>query len=95
MLGDRLRRARQAQGLTLSQVGAALGVSHAAVSRWETGRRAPSLRLLQRLAAVLGVAPGALVDLDPSGPAEDGGGASLAHDADRSRPGSSFDDDRR
>jgi transcriptional regulator with XRE-family HTH domain len=35
------RRIRQASGLSLSEVGAAVGVTPAAVSKWECGQRRP------------------------------------------------------
>ena len=54
-LATALRDARVAQGRSLADVGAACGVSHSAVSRWETGARVPSLPTLRRLADALGL----------------------------------------
>ena len=38
------RRIRQASGLSLSEIGTAVGVSPAAVHKWECGQRRPSGR---------------------------------------------------
>src|SRR5258706_6301735 len=55
-IGDELREARMAAGLTQRQVGAAAGISHAQVSRIELGRapRVPFVTLAL-IAAVLGL----------------------------------------
>ena len=52
---DRIRSARTRLGLSLVDVGKALGVSHSAVSRWETGARTPSPRMIRELADRLGI----------------------------------------
>ena len=52
-LGRRLRHARRAQGLTLAQLAAQVGVAPSALSLLENGRREPRLGLLQSLAAAL------------------------------------------
>jgi transcriptional regulator with XRE-family HTH domain len=56
------RRVREAARLTKAEVGRGSGVSGPAVSRWESGDRAPTgaealryLRLLEKLAALTGV----------------------------------------
>src|SRR5579872_3558220 len=52
-LGQRLRHARRARGLTLAQVAAAVGAAPSALSLVENGRREPKLSLLQGLATTL------------------------------------------
>jgi transcriptional regulator with XRE-family HTH domain len=49
-LGERLRRARRAYGITLEEAGRRTGLSVAYVSRLETGQRQPSLPALLSLA---------------------------------------------
>jgi transcriptional regulator with XRE-family HTH domain len=47
------REVRRGARLTLAEVGAALGVTAAAVSRWERGERMPRTNTARRLAALL------------------------------------------
>ena len=53
--GERLRRAREARGLTRDQLAAASGVAYGTIHGYEIGRRAPSFTNVVRLAAVLGL----------------------------------------
>ena len=55
VLGQRLRHARRARGLTLSQLAEAVGSATSALSMIENGRREPKLSLLQAIATHLGV----------------------------------------
>ena len=55
MIGPTIKAARQARGLTLDEVGSALGVTRQYVQAWETGRRNPGPKHLAKLAAVLGL----------------------------------------
>ncbi len=55
VLGQRLRHARRARGLTLAQLAEAVGSATSALSMIENGRREPKLSLLQAIAARLGV----------------------------------------
>jgi transcriptional regulator with XRE-family HTH domain len=55
-IGERLRMARRARGLSQRKLEAA-GVSFAYISRIERGRRIPSLEVIRRLAAALDVSP--------------------------------------
>jgi transcriptional regulator with XRE-family HTH domain len=55
MIGTRIQTARQALGLTLAEVGSALGVTRQYVYAWETGRRNPGPKHLAKLAEVLGL----------------------------------------
>jgi transcriptional regulator with XRE-family HTH domain len=53
--GDELlRRAREARGLTQGELAARAGTSQEQVSRWESGKRSPTVDQLARLLAVLG-----------------------------------------
>jgi transcriptional regulator with XRE-family HTH domain len=51
-VGPRLKRVRVRQGLTLTQLAAATGISKSTLSRLETGQRKPSLELLLPIAQV-------------------------------------------
>jgi transcriptional regulator with XRE-family HTH domain len=55
-LGELITQAMAAKGLDRKALGAAVGVSHATLSRWITGRSMPG-RYQSRLAAVLGLSP--------------------------------------
>ncbi|HZC99235.1 MAG TPA: helix-turn-helix domain-containing protein [Actinomycetes bacterium] len=70
-LGQCIRAARQAAGLTQAQVGARVGVGQHTVSQWETSRILPMLPMLRRLVAELGVWPllAALLPPQPEQPA--------------------------
>jgi transcriptional regulator with XRE-family HTH domain len=70
-LGERLRAAREARGLTLDQLSASVGVSKAHLSRMESGDRQPSVGILVEVAAALGTRVSVLLG-------EDGAGAPLA-----------------
>jgi transcriptional regulator with XRE-family HTH domain len=67
VLGDRLRAAREARGLTLDQLSAATGVSKAHLSRLESGERQPSVGILVELAAALGTRVSTLFGEDETG----------------------------
>jgi len=54
-LHERLRAAREAQGLTLRALARLLQVDHATLWRWESGRRAPNRQLTVVADAILGV----------------------------------------
>lgn len=56
-----LTAARKKAGLTASEVANAVGVSVAAVSQWEAGKRRPSLEKIVSLAKVLRVTPNDLL----------------------------------
>lgn len=55
MIGPNIRSARLARGLTLAEVGTALGVTRQYVYAWEAGRRNPGPKHLAKLAEVLGL----------------------------------------
>jgi transcriptional regulator with XRE-family HTH domain len=72
-LGPRLRRARLAAGggagMDQRELAAALGLSQAAISDYERGRRHPGLSTLLRLSRTLGASLGWLVAGEPPEPA--------------------------
>jgi XRE family transcriptional regulator, fatty acid utilization regulator len=53
--GQRLRHLRRSRGLTLGDLGAAVGKAPSVLSLLENGRREPKLSLIEQLAAALGV----------------------------------------
>jgi transcriptional regulator with XRE-family HTH domain len=55
MLGDTIYRLRKEKGLSQSELGALVGVSNKAVSKWETYEANPDITLLPLLAQNLGV----------------------------------------
>lgn len=57
-LGERLREARTAAGVTQEQLAEAIGVSRPAVSQYEHGEMRPGLDTLERAAHHLGVRAG-------------------------------------
>jgi transcriptional regulator with XRE-family HTH domain len=54
-LGDRLRAARRAAGLTLKEVASKIGYSWVVIQRWETNVCLPGLEVLLRLCSAYGV----------------------------------------
>ena len=54
-LGDRLRAARRAAGLTLKEVASEIGYSWVVIQRWEKNVCLPGLEVLLRLCGVYGV----------------------------------------
>ncbi len=64
--GQRLHRLRRERGWTQSELAKLLGLdSHAHVSNLETGRKAPSLDLALRIAALFGLSLDALLNDEP------------------------------
>src|SRR4029450_13051963 len=64
-LGHRLRHYRRAKGLTLDELGAAVGRAASHLSLIENGRREPKLSLLQALATTLDVPLSELLAAEP------------------------------
>lgn len=62
-MGERIREARMAKGMTMEELGEKLGVSHATVSRWESNDRKPRLEHLFRLSLLLDVEVNYLIGL--------------------------------
>lgn len=61
MVGDELRRAREAAGLTQEEAAFRSGLSRPYVSQLERGLKSPTLETLLRLCAALGVRASDLV----------------------------------
>lgn len=53
--GERLRRMRKLQGLTLMQLGERSGIWFTAISKWERDERIPRVQYLKKVADALGV----------------------------------------
>lgn len=66
-IGERLRSAREARGLTLDQLSALSGLSKAHLSRLESGDRHPSIAVLVDLASALGSRISSLLGEDIAG----------------------------
>ena len=54
-IGNNIRKAREAKGLTTRQLGELVGVDASTVCRWENDKKTPLLRHLFRLATELEV----------------------------------------
>jgi transcriptional regulator with XRE-family HTH domain len=60
-LGERLRQAREARGLTRGEVAEQLDISERTLARWERGDFEPSLSTLSRLAELYDVPQARLI----------------------------------
>jgi transcriptional regulator with XRE-family HTH domain len=60
-LGEKIRRARKAQGLTQRQLAAKIGVWPAVLCHWEICARTPNVDSLMRVAIALGVPAASLL----------------------------------
>lgn len=72
-MGDRLRQARAARGLSLRRLAEVLGVSPSLISQVETGRAKPSVNTLYALATELGISLDTLLFMDTEPPSRDAG----------------------
>ncbi len=72
-MGERLRKARLARGLSLRGLAEVVGVSPSLISQVETGRAKPSVNTLYGLANELGISLDVLLFMDTQVPAEDAG----------------------
>lgn len=70
-IGGTIQRLRRARGLTQGRLAEQLGVSSAAVSKWETGGALPDVALLCPLARALGCSADELLDFRPELTAEE------------------------
>ena len=61
-----LKRLRLARGLTLHDLARKLGVAVSTVFRWESGSRAMTVDLCERVAAVLGTRPAVIAGWEDS-----------------------------
>lgn len=66
-IGENIRRIRKERGLTLKQLGDAVGVSEAYIRAYESGRRNPKQQSLEALASALHVNVEALTGSDFDG----------------------------
>ena len=67
LIGELIKRERQAAGLTQEQLATRLGVKKAVVSHWESGIRTPARENLQKLGEMLGINPGTLLEMGTRG----------------------------
>lgn len=61
-IAHRLRDLRHDAGLTITEVGQAIGKTPQAVYAWEVGRNAPDFEALQKICSVYGITVGELFD---------------------------------
>lgn len=61
MIGERIKTAREAAGLTQTEFGRAVGKSVSTVSEWESGKRSPGVKLLPDIAKALSVSVAYLI----------------------------------
>lgn len=69
-IGARIKAARTVKGLTLAQLGEAVGVNKVSAWAWETGNAKPRVDKVQLIAAALGVTPAALLSNPAQGSAD-------------------------
>lgn len=60
-MSNRIRDTRKAVGLTMKQLGSAVGVAESTISQYETGKRQPDHETLLRISETLGVTVGYLL----------------------------------
>lgn len=65
-IGKQIQRLRREKALTQEQMAAALGITSAAVSKWETGAAMPDVAMLCPLARLLGTTVDKLLDFRPA-----------------------------
>lgn len=53
-MGEKLKAARLAAGMTQGQLAEAVGVSQRDISHWETGHREPGVLIVKEIAQALG-----------------------------------------
>ena len=54
-IGEKIKKHREMQGITQSELGRLLSVSNRAVSKWENGESYPSLELIRPLSEILNI----------------------------------------
>ncbi|MBR3370779.1 MAG: helix-turn-helix transcriptional regulator [Rhodobacteraceae bacterium] len=79
--GDRLTAAREAQGLTQSQLAGRLGIKLQTLTGWENDRSEPRANKLQMVAGLLNVSMGWLLTGEGEGVSEPATPEELAEDA--------------
>ena len=65
-IGKKIQQLRRGKSLTQEQMAAALGVTSAAVSKWETSAAMPDVAMLCPLARILGTTVDDLLDFRPA-----------------------------
>jgi transcriptional regulator with XRE-family HTH domain len=85
-IGDRLRQARQARGLSLRRLAEVLGVSPSLISQVETGRAKPSVNTLYALATELGISLDVLLFTDTQAVTRSGVKSPVAEPPDATLP---------
>lgn len=65
-IGKRIQQLRREKNLTQEQIAAALGITSAAVSKWETNASIPDVAMLCPLARLLGTTVDGLLDFRPA-----------------------------
>ena len=61
IFGERLKKLRNARGLTIIKLGKALGVNNATISKWENGLMKPSVDSIFEITKFFGVPAGYLI----------------------------------
>ena len=56
-IGDRIKKARLAAGLSQSELAKRMGISTNGVCQWEKGRRAPKVETVYKIAECIGCSP--------------------------------------
>ncbi len=62
-VGEKIRRARRAAGLSQLRLAQRMGISAPNITSWEKGHRQPKLQTLRRLAKAIGCPLNALIHL--------------------------------
>ncbi len=62
MLGERIRKARKAKGLTQIQLADIIGAKNSSISDWENNQHRPDIDMLALLSDALGVSSGWLLE---------------------------------
>lgn len=60
-LGENMKQFREAKNLSIEELAEMVGVNQDDIICWETGKQVPSVRLIKRIAIVLGCSVNALI----------------------------------
>lgn len=69
---NRIRELRRAKGITMKQLGIAVGLAESTISQYENGKRQPDNETLIKLSNFFGVTVGYVLGAEKSTPAETG-----------------------